>query len=147
MSPALLPLLALAHAGPKAVMEELGTIEARQLRVHLELDPAETAYSGTSTVVFEHSKPIEEVVLHAAEGMEIAEVAFVRGTRRWPATFARLEDEQIVTVEDYFEPALREHLGAFVPEETRNFFWIAAHYDPTPLYTHFWQRFELARMD
>jgi len=58
-----------------------------------------------------------------------------------------LRDQQIVTVADYFEPALREHLGAFVPEETRNFFWIGAHYDPTPLYTHFWHWFELARMD
>lgn len=58
-----------------------------------------------------------------------------------------LRDEEIVTVEDYFEPALREHLGQFVPEERRNFFWIAAHYDPLPLYTHFWHWFELARMD
>jgi hypothetical protein len=58
-----------------------------------------------------------------------------------------LRDEQIVTVTDYFEPALRERLGDFVPEETRNFFWIAAHYDPTPLYTHFWHWFELARME
>ena len=60
---------------------------------------------------------------------------------------AFLRDQQIVTVEDYFEPALREHLGTFVPPETRNFFWIVAHYDPTPLYSHFWHWFELARMD
>jgi hypothetical protein len=60
---------------------------------------------------------------------------------------AFLRDQEIVTVEDYFEPALREHLGRFVPPETRNFFWIAAHYDPTPLYSHFWHWFELARMD
>jgi len=60
---------------------------------------------------------------------------------------AFLRDQEIVTVADYFEPALREHLGEFVPEETRNFFWIGAHYDPTPLYTHFWHWFELARMD
>ena len=58
-----------------------------------------------------------------------------------------LRDEDIVTVEDYFEPALREHLGEFVPEETRNFFLIVAHYDPTPLFTHFYHWFELARMD
>jgi hypothetical protein len=57
-----------------------------------------------------------------------------------------LREQQIVTVEDYFEPALREHLGEFVPEESRNFFWIGAHYDPTPLYTHFWHWFDLARM-
>lgn len=58
-----------------------------------------------------------------------------------------LEDEDIVTVKDYFDPALREHLGAFVPKETRNFFWITAHYDPRPLYSHFYHWFELARMD
>jgi len=58
-----------------------------------------------------------------------------------------LEDEDIVTVKDYFDPALREHLGAYVPKETRNFFWITAHYDPRPLYSHFYHWFELARMD
>jgi len=58
-----------------------------------------------------------------------------------------LRDEEIVTVEDYFDPVLREQLGKFVPEETRNFFWIVAHYDPTPLYTHFYHWFELARME
>ena len=58
-----------------------------------------------------------------------------------------LEEKQIVTVADYMEPAIRERLGSFVPEERRNFFWITAHYDPAPLYTHFWHWFELARMD
>ncbi|MEO1051727.1 MAG: hypothetical protein AAFX87_13950 [Bacteroidota bacterium] len=60
---------------------------------------------------------------------------------------AFLEQDEMVTVKPYFEPALREHLGAFVPEETRNFFWITAHYDPRPLYSHFYHWFELARMD
>ena len=58
-----------------------------------------------------------------------------------------LEEDEMVTVKEYFDPALREHLGAFVPEETRNFFWITAHYDPRPLYSHFYHWFELARMD
>ncbi len=58
-----------------------------------------------------------------------------------------LEDKDIVTVTDYMKPALQEHAGSFVPEETRNFFWIAAHYDPAPLFTHFYHWFELARMD
>jgi hypothetical protein len=58
-----------------------------------------------------------------------------------------LDEQEIVTVTDYFEPALREHIGSFAPEETRNFFQIAAHYDPTPLFTHFYHWFELARMD
>jgi len=58
-----------------------------------------------------------------------------------------LEEEEIVTVEDYFEAALNVHLGGYVPEETRNFFWITAHLDPRPLYSHFYHWFELARMD
>ena len=58
-----------------------------------------------------------------------------------------LGNQEIVTVADYFEPALRRHLGEFVPADRRHFFWITAHYDPLPLYTHFWHWFELARMD
>ncbi|MEQ9403890.1 MAG: hypothetical protein RIM99_09910 [Cyclobacteriaceae bacterium] len=58
-----------------------------------------------------------------------------------------LKDDEIVTVKDYFEPALRAHTGNFVPAETRNFFLIGAHYDPRPLYSHFYHWFELARMD
>ncbi|QCX00389.1 hypothetical protein FGM00_09790 [Aggregatimonas sangjinii] len=58
-----------------------------------------------------------------------------------------LEENGMVTVKDYFEPALQEHLGAFVPKDKRNFFWITAHYDPRPLYSHFYHWFELARMD
>jgi hypothetical protein len=58
-----------------------------------------------------------------------------------------LDENEMVTVKDYFEPALNEHLGAFVPKEKRNFFWITAHYDQRPLYSHFYHWFELARMD
>ncbi len=58
-----------------------------------------------------------------------------------------LEDQDIVTVKDYFEPALREHLGSFVPEDKRNFFLIGEHFDPRPLYSHFYHWFELAIID
>jgi len=58
-----------------------------------------------------------------------------------------LEIQDIVTVKEYFEPALREHLGSFVPAEKRNFFLIGEHYDPRPLYSHFYHWFELARME
>ena len=58
-----------------------------------------------------------------------------------------LEDQDIVTVKPYFEPALREHLGSYIPEEKRNFFSIGQHYDARPLYSHFYHWFELARMD
>ena len=58
-----------------------------------------------------------------------------------------LKDEEIVSVKDYFKPALHEHLGTYVPKDKRNFFWITAHYDPRPLFSHFYHWFELARMD
>jgi len=58
-----------------------------------------------------------------------------------------LDHQDIVTIKPYFEPALREHLGAYVPKENRNFFVIGEHYDPRPLYSHFYHWFELARMD
>lgn len=55
-----------------------------------------------------------------------------------------LHEKNIVTVADYFKPALYERLGNFVPEATRNFFYIGSHLDPTPLYSHFYHWFELA---
>ncbi len=58
-----------------------------------------------------------------------------------------LEEKDILTIEDYFEPVFREHMGRFVPEKNRNFFWITAHHDPRPLYSHFYHWLELARMD
>ena len=58
-----------------------------------------------------------------------------------------LDQQDIVTVKPYFDPALREHLGEYVPKEKRNFFLIGEHYDPRPLYSHFYHWFELARMD
>lgn len=58
-----------------------------------------------------------------------------------------LEKDEILTVKEYFEPALREHLGRFVPADKRNFFIITLHHDPRPLYSHFYHWFELAQMD
>ena len=58
-----------------------------------------------------------------------------------------LVQQDIVTVKPYFDTALREHLGEYVPKEKRNFFLIGEHFDPRPLYSHFYHWFELARMD
>ena len=57
-----------------------------------------------------------------------------------------LAEKKVMPVKPNMEPALRVHLGEFVPEATRNFFWISAHYDPTPLYTHFYHWWDLAQM-
>ncbi len=55
-------------------------------------------------------------------------------------------DEEVVPVRPDMDPALRAHLGTFVPAGQRNFFWIAAHFDPVPLYSHFYHWWDLARM-
>lgn len=55
---------------------------------------------------------------------------------------AFLKNKPVITVQDYLEPALRRHLGSFVPEATRNFFLIATHYEPATLYTHFFHWFD-----
>lgn len=58
-----------------------------------------------------------------------------------------LDKQKIITVKPYYKDALKPHLGKFIPESKRNFFWITAHYDPKPLYSHFFHWFELALMD
>ena len=57
-----------------------------------------------------------------------------------------LQEKEIVTVKDYFEPALRAHKGKFVPEKERHFFYIGSHLNPLPLFSHFYHWFELAIM-
>ena len=75
-----------------------------------------------------------------------------------PAAYAALADEgvrrlmrfvdehEVLPVEANMEPALRAHLGTFVPAGQRNFFVIAMHHDPVTLYTHFYHWWDLARM-
>ena len=58
-----------------------------------------------------------------------------------------LDKEQIIDVKDYYKGALNEHLGSYIAEDKRNFFWITAHLDPKPLFSHFFHWFELAEMD
>lgn len=82
--------------------------------------------------------------LKAASSPEEYDALAERSVKKF---MAFLKDKEIVTVADYFEPALRAHMGSFIPVEKRHFFRIAMHYDPTPLYSHFYHWFELARME
>jgi len=59
---------------------------------------------------------------------------------------AFLKDKNVLTVQEYLDPALRAHLGGFVPEANRNFFSIASHYEPITLFTHFYHWFDHAWM-
>lgn len=57
-----------------------------------------------------------------------------------------LKDKDVLTVQPYLEPALRAHVGSFVPIERRNFFGIASHYEPMTLFAHFYHWFDHAWM-
>lgn len=57
-----------------------------------------------------------------------------------------LSDNDIMYIKDNMEPALREHMGEFIPKDDRNFFSIGLHYDPLPLYSHFYHWFDLAEV-
>jgi hypothetical protein len=103
----------------------------------------ELARAWSSLKLEEHRNRNLPPMSAAQDAQEYAQLAD-RSAKR---LMAFLEEQEIVTVKDYFEPALREHLQEYVPQESRNFFMIAAHYDPTPLFTHFWHWFVLARMD
>tara|TARA_B100000470_G_scaffold51093_1_gene38282 strand:- start:1380 stop:3008 length:1629 start_codon:yes stop_codon:yes gene_type:complete len=66
-----------------------------------------------------------------------------RGVQRF---MSFLREKEIMHIKANMEPALREHMGEFVPEDQRNFFEIGMHYDPVPLYSHFYHWFDLAQM-
>lgn len=57
-----------------------------------------------------------------------------------------LAEKQIMPIKPNMEPALRAQMGSLVEEDKRNFFAIGMHYDPVPLYTHFYHWFELAQV-
>jgi len=71
--------------------------------------------------------------------------------RRLPeevAAYVRfLAENQIVTVKDYMEPALRARIGAFAPADQRDFFAQVEYREPLLLRSHGNHWFDLARME
>jgi hypothetical protein len=61
--------------------------------------------------------------------------------------FARFLEDDILPDYDFIEPVLREHMGGFVPQEERMFFYIVSHHEPIALWTHWYHWFDLARME
>ena len=59
---------------------------------------------------------------------------------------AFLKEKEIMPIKPNMEPALREHMGEFIPVEKRNFFSIGMHFDPLPLYSHMYHWFDLAEV-
>jgi hypothetical protein len=60
---------------------------------------------------------------------------------------AFLDENEILPMRGYMDPALRARIGSFVPEEDRNFFRTAIHFEPMTLWTHFYHWWDLARME
>jgi len=59
---------------------------------------------------------------------------------------AFLRDKDLFPMHDYTDSALRERIGEYSPEATRNFFAMASHREPLTLYTHFYHWWDLAQM-
>ena len=57
---------------------------------------------------------------------------------------AFLKNRNLLDVQDYLDPAMRVHIGNFVPLERRAFFSIASHYEPMALFAHFYHWFDHA---
>ena len=53
-----------------------------------------------------------------------------------------LEKNDVMYIKPNMKPALQEHMGKFVPKDQRNFFSIGLHFDPLPLYSHFYHWFD-----
>ena len=56
------------------------------------------------------------------------------------------EEEDVLPMRDYMLDALVSHLPGYEPADERNFFMITIHYDPRPIFSHFYHWFDLAEM-
>lgn len=118
------------HRVPMTWDQEVELLQRELARAHASLRLEE-----------EHNRGIPEIqpVKSPEEYLERANAAVTR-------YIAFLKAKNLYPMRDSMDPALRAHLGGYVPLETRNFFAIAMHYDPLTLYTHFYHWWDLARM-
>ena len=96
-----------------------------------------------SSLVLEEQKNRGLPPMVAANSVEEFDAMAEEGVQR---LMRFLDEKEIMLIKPNMEPALREHMGQFVPEDQRNFFSIGMHYDPVPLYSHFYHWFDLAQM-
>ena len=86
-----------------------------------------------------HLPPLEPIA-SAEEYQQRAEQSVIKFTKF-------LKDEDILPDYDFIEAVLREHMGEFVPQESRNFFYTVSHHEPLALWTHWYHWFDLERME
>jgi hypothetical protein len=118
------------HLVPLTWEDEVAILERELARSHASLKLEEERNRGRPELTAASN---EEEYLKRANDAVTKYVAFLR-------------EKQILTVQDYLDPALRAHLGSFVPLERRNFFGIASHYEPMTLFAHFYHWFDHAWM-
>ena len=118
------------HLIPMTWEEEVTLLRRELARAHSALRLEEQRNAGT---------PQLTAVADEAEYLQRANDAITK-------YMAFLRNRHVLTVTDYLEPALREHVGGFVPEATRSFFAIASHYEPMTLFAHFYHWFDHAWM-
>ena len=94
-----------------------------------------------SSLVLEEQKNRSLPPMVAASSPEEFNIMAEGGIQR---LMSFLEKKEIMPIKENMEPALRQHMGSFVKKEDRNFFLIGMHYDPVPLYSHFYHWFDLA---
>ncbi len=138
-----------SKTGPSGVGKENYTWNLRHVHLvplsweeEVELLQRELARSHAALRLEEErnrSLPQIPVVANDAEYQQRANAAVTR-----LITFLR--DRNLYPMREYMDPALRDHLGSFVPLESRNFFAIAMHQDPLTLYTHSTHWWDTARM-
>ena len=118
------------HLVPMSWEEEVDLLKRELARAHAALKLEE-----------ERNRSLPQLVPAADDG-EYQRRANLAVTK----LIAFVRDRDFYPLRDYLDPALRAHLGSFVPLATRNFFAIAMHYDPLTLYTHATHWWDTARM-
>ncbi|MEM6775260.1 MAG: hypothetical protein AAF640_10450 [Pseudomonadota bacterium] len=84
--------------------------------------------------------PPQEAVSNAQAYQELVD----RTSAQMLAWFA---DDDVLPMRDYMAKELVLHLPPYQPLQERNFFTIVTHYDPRPLFAHFYHWFDLAEID
>ncbi len=118
------------HRVPMTWDQEVDLLQRELARAHASLRLEEEHNRGLPQIIAVTSP---EEYLERANAAVTKYIAFLKAKDLYP-------------MRDSMDPALRAHLGSYVPIEQRNFFAIAMHYDPLTLYTHFYHWWDLARL-
>jgi hypothetical protein len=118
------------HLVPLTWDEEVTLLERELARAHASLKLEEERNRGLPP-------------LHVTASPEEYQL---RGNEAITKYVAFLRDHELFPMHDYTDSALRERIGEYSPEATRNFFAMASHREPLTLYTHFYHWWDLAQM-